>query len=169
MDDQGHATAWQATAKNFLIHHGTLVNVYKEKLCSTRFRRASKKIRHDGWMSSNSKVSLDEVKWLVWLFLGWTFWPNIRSTITPEKYIAAYCEVQYNKSPVEFGTGETMMPKNSSLMVRLDEESKALLASAAELRKVSVSDYVRSIVVSQARRERRRRGARDLDDRRRAA
>ncbi len=45
------------------------------------------------------------------------------------------------------------MPKNSSLMVRLDEESKALLASAAELRKVSVSDYVRSIVVSQARRE----------------
>jgi uncharacterized protein (DUF1778 family) len=45
------------------------------------------------------------------------------------------------------------MQKNSSLMVRLDEESKALLASAAELRKVSVSDYVRSIVVSQARRE----------------
>ena len=32
------------------------------------------KIRHYGWMSSNSKVSLDEVKWLVWLFLGWTFW-----------------------------------------------------------------------------------------------
>lgn len=46
-----------------------------------------------------------------------------------------------------------MMPKNSSLMVRLDEESKALLASAAELRKVSISDYVRSIVVGQARRE----------------
>jgi hypothetical protein len=32
------------------------------------------KIRHYGWMSSNSKVRLDEVKWLVWLFLGWTFW-----------------------------------------------------------------------------------------------
>lgn len=45
------------------------------------------------------------------------------------------------------------MQKSSSLMVRLDEESKAVLASAAELRKVSVSDYVRSIVVSQARRE----------------
>lgn len=45
------------------------------------------------------------------------------------------------------------MKKDSSLMVRLDEESKALLASAAELRKVSVSDYVRSIVVGQARRE----------------
>lgn len=32
------------------------------------------KIRHYGWMSSNSKVKLEEVKWLVWLFLGWTFW-----------------------------------------------------------------------------------------------
>ena len=32
------------------------------------------KIRHYGWMSSNSEVSSDEVKWLVWLFLGWTFW-----------------------------------------------------------------------------------------------
>ena len=32
------------------------------------------KIRHYGWMSSNSKVSLDEVKWLVWLVLGWTYW-----------------------------------------------------------------------------------------------
>ena len=25
-------------------------------------------------MSANSKVSLAEVKWLVWLFLGWTYW-----------------------------------------------------------------------------------------------
>ena len=46
-----------------------------------------------------------------------------------------------------------MMQKSSSLMVRLDEESKALVASAADLRKVSVSDYVRSIVIGQARRE----------------
>lgn len=45
------------------------------------------------------------------------------------------------------------MQKNSSLMVRLDEESKALLAAAAELRQVSVSDYVRSVMVPQASRE----------------
>ena len=32
------------------------------------------KVRHYGWMSSNSRVTLDEVKWLVWLFLGWTYW-----------------------------------------------------------------------------------------------
>lgn len=45
------------------------------------------------------------------------------------------------------------MRKTSSLMVRLDKESKSLLVSAAELRQISVSDYVRSIVVGQAKRE----------------
>jgi hypothetical protein len=32
------------------------------------------KIRYYGWMSANSKTSLEEVRWLIWLFLGWTFW-----------------------------------------------------------------------------------------------
>ena len=45
------------------------------------------------------------------------------------------------------------MQKTSSLMIRLDEDSKALVAAAAGLRKVSVSDYVRSVMVEQARRE----------------
>jgi uncharacterized protein (DUF1778 family) len=38
-------------------------------------------------------------------------------------------------------------------MVRLDEDSKAFLAQAAELRQVSLSDYVRTVTVAQARRE----------------
>ena len=41
----------------------------------------------------------------------------------------------------------------SPLMVRLDEESKRCLAEAASLRHVSVSDYVRTVTVAQARRE----------------
>jgi|GEM_PF-2979491 len=32
------------------------------------------KIRHYGWMSAGSKVKVEEVKWLVWLALGWTSW-----------------------------------------------------------------------------------------------
>ncbi|EMI23495.1 transposase, partial [Rhodopirellula europaea SH398] len=32
------------------------------------------KIRHYGWMSGNSKVKVEEVNWLVWIMLGWTFW-----------------------------------------------------------------------------------------------
>jgi uncharacterized protein (DUF1778 family) len=38
-------------------------------------------------------------------------------------------------------------------MVRLDEESKAFLTQAADLRRISLSDYVRLVTVGQARRE----------------
>ncbi len=38
-------------------------------------------------------------------------------------------------------------------MVRLDEDSKAYVTKAAELRKVSTSDYVRMVTVAQACRE----------------
>ncbi len=41
----------------------------------------------------------------------------------------------------------------TNLMVRLDEESKAFIAKAAERRCISMSDYVRMVLVSQARRE----------------
>jgi len=43
--------------------------------------------------------------------------------------------------------------KASPLMVRLDADSKQALARAAELRGISVSDYVRTVTVAQARRE----------------
>jgi uncharacterized protein (DUF1778 family) len=42
---------------------------------------------------------------------------------------------------------------SGSLRVRLDAESKAFLAKAAELRRISVSDYVRTVTVAQARKE----------------
>ena len=31
-------------------------------------------LRHYGWMSANCKIGLNEVRWLVWLFLRGTFW-----------------------------------------------------------------------------------------------
>jgi uncharacterized protein (DUF1778 family) len=46
------------------------------------------------------------------------------------------------------------VPKSASpLMVRLDEASKSVLTQAAELRRISVSDYVRTVTVAQARKE----------------
>ena len=48
---------------------------------------------------------------------------------------------------------EIVSRKASPLMVRLDIESKEALAAAAELRRISVSDYVRTVTVAQARRE----------------
>ncbi len=38
-------------------------------------------------------------------------------------------------------------------MVRLDDESKTYLSQAAKLRGISLSDYVRTVTVPQARRE----------------
>ena len=55
------------------------------------------------------------------------------------------------------GPGTTTKSKQSShcssLMVRLDEQSKAYISQAAQLRQISVSDYVRAVIVPQARRE----------------
>ena len=48
---------------------------------------------------------------------------------------------------------KTPASRSSSLMVRLDAESKRALTEAAELRRISVSDYVRIVTVTQARRE----------------
>ena len=36
------------------------------------------KIRYYGWMSPNSRLGLDEVRWLLWLYLGWVFWLGCR-------------------------------------------------------------------------------------------
>lgn len=46
-----------------------------------------------------------------------------------------------------------MATSSTTLMVRLDEASKSSIAKAAKLRHISISDYVRSIVVTQAERE----------------
>ncbi|MCA9122653.1 MAG: transposase [Planctomycetales bacterium] len=53
--------------------------------------RGFQKIRYYGWMSSNSKVSLDEVKWLVWLYLGWTYWLASGYAPQPEPPSATAC------------------------------------------------------------------------------
>ncbi len=36
--------------------------------------RGFQKVRHYGWMNGHRRVTLDSVRWLVWLFLGWTYW-----------------------------------------------------------------------------------------------
>jgi uncharacterized protein (DUF1778 family) len=50
-------------------------------------------------------------------------------------------------------TSRSTSEKTSPLMVRLDSKSKQALTDAAELRRISVSDYVRTVTVAQARRE----------------
>ena len=44
------------------------------------------KVRYYGWMASNSRTTRDRVKWLVWLFLGWTFWLGSGVAPQPDRY-----------------------------------------------------------------------------------
>ena len=43
------------------------------------------KVRHYGWMSSNSRRKLANVRWLVWLYRGWTYWLGSGHAPQPDK------------------------------------------------------------------------------------
>ena len=42
------------------------------------------KVRHYGWMSSNSRFDIAKGRWLVWLWLGWTYWLG-SGMVVPDK------------------------------------------------------------------------------------
>lgn len=46
--------------------------------------RGFQKVRHFGWMHPLSRTSRDEVRWLVYLYLGWIFWLRTRQIHEPE-------------------------------------------------------------------------------------
>ena len=49
--------------------------------------RGFQKIRYYGFMSPNAKLKLEQVRWLVWLFRGWTYW--LASGIAPQNQPSA--------------------------------------------------------------------------------
>lgn len=66
--------------------------------------------------------------------------------------LGLYIELIYNTSMRATKRG-TVQTKSTALLVRLDRPSKKSIAEAAHLRGVSTSDYVRSVVAAQARRD----------------
>jgi hypothetical protein len=52
------------------------------------------KVRYYGWMASNSRTTRDRVRWLVWLFLGWTYWLGSGVAPQPDRYVSKHppCE-----------------------------------------------------------------------------
>ncbi len=64
-----------------------------------------------------------------------------------------YCITLYAYLITLTAAAFNMATSSTSLMVRLDPDSKDSITRAAQLRRISVSDYVRSVVVAQARRE----------------
>lgn len=63
---------------------------------------------------------------------------------------ALTCISKRNTFARMIGKADTL---REQVLVRLDSSSKEFLRKAAELRRISVSDYVRQITVTQARRE----------------
>lgn len=57
------------------------------------------------------------------------------------------------KTPTAVSRRSASGPKTANLMVRVDLPSKEVIARAARIRGISASDYIRSVVVVQARRE----------------
>jgi len=51
-----------------------------------------RKVRHYGWMASNSQTTRDRVRWLVWLFLGWTYWLASGVAPQPERFPVRFPE-----------------------------------------------------------------------------
>ena len=52
------------------------------------------KVRHYGWMSAKSKIKVDELKWLIWLSLGWTYWlasAHADQSVPPRQATCADC------------------------------------------------------------------------------
>ncbi len=56
---------------------------HRRKLSGERFVRAFaqhilppgfQKVRYYGFMSPNNKLQLEDVRWLIWRWLGWTYW-----------------------------------------------------------------------------------------------
>ena len=45
------------------------------------------KVRHYGWMSSNSAIRLDELQLLVWMHLGWVYWLASGHAPQPERLV----------------------------------------------------------------------------------
>jgi uncharacterized protein (DUF1778 family) len=84
------------------------------------------------------------------LSLDFGFWRKTLDILT-----VLHCAVQSSKGEPSMSkrTSPTPSKMASPLMVRLDAERKQALTDAAELRRISISDCVRTVTVAQARRE----------------
>ena len=56
------------------------VQGFAQHILPTRFR----KVRYFGWMASNSRTKLEELRMIVWFSLGWVYWLATAHTPQPQ-------------------------------------------------------------------------------------
>ena len=75
------------------------------------------KVRYYGWMASNSRTTRDRVKWLVWLYLGWTYWLGSGVVPQPERYEpkrppCPHCGGQLHLIAITDGSGRVLVSRD---------------------------------------------------------
>lgn len=74
VDSQGVTYRVKPTGKNRTVtRHATGVQ-FVQRFAQHILPAGFQKLRYYGFMSPNCKVQLATVRWLVWLFKGWTYW-----------------------------------------------------------------------------------------------
>ncbi len=75
------------------------------------------KVRYYGWMASNSRTTRDRVKWLVWLYLGWTFWLGSGVAPQPDRFVSKrppceHCSGQLHLIAITDGNGRVLVSRD---------------------------------------------------------
>ena len=75
------------------------------------------KVRYYGWMASNSQTTRDRVKWLVWLFLGWTFWLGSGVAPQPDRFVSKcspceHCGGELHLIAITDGNGRVLVSRD---------------------------------------------------------
>ena len=84
-DDQSVTYRYTPTGQRRAVERPVSGEAFVRSFAQHILPRHFQKVRHYGWMSANSKLTFDSLRWLVWLFLGWTFWLGSGHAPQPEK------------------------------------------------------------------------------------
>jgi hypothetical protein len=74
VDQQGVTYTVKPTGKQRLVTRHLSGQQFVRSFCQHILPSGFQKVRHYGFMSPNCKLKLAEVRWLVWLYKGWTYW-----------------------------------------------------------------------------------------------
>jgi hypothetical protein len=74
VDDQGVTYQVKPSGKECWVRRHVGGEQFVRSFVQHILPRGFQKIRYYGWMSPNCKLQLADVRWLVWLWRGWTYW-----------------------------------------------------------------------------------------------
>jgi hypothetical protein len=83
VDEEGVAYRVKPSGKNYWVKRQASGQQFVASFVQHILPSGFQKVRYYGWMSPNCKLQLESIRWLVWLYLGWTYWLG-RAMAQPE-------------------------------------------------------------------------------------